>query len=243
MGEIRNLMAGLPEARARGWRPGRFSFNVASGRCSACAGQGTLKVEMKFLPKVYVSCEQCSGARYNTETLAVRYKGKSISDILDMTFSEAADFFSSVPKVRRSLTVVDELGLGYLRLGQPSPTLSGGEAQRIKLAKAFVRDSAGRALYLLDEPTTGLHLADIEKLLRLFHLLVDRGNTIIVIEHNLDIIKEADWVIDLGPEGGEKGGKVVFQGPPSELINCADSYTGKYLRKFLKKKNLSPDQT
>ncbi len=240
MGEIRNLMAGLPEARARGWRPGRFSFNVASGRCSACAGQGTLKVEMKFLPKVYVSCEQCSGARYNTETLAVRYKGKSISDILDMTFSEAADFFSSVPKVRRSLTVVDELGLGYLRLGQPSPTLSGGEAQRIKLAKAFVRDSAGRALYLLDEPTTGLHLADIEKLLRLFHLLVDRGNTIIVIEHNLDIIKEADWVIDLGPEGGEKGGKVVFQGPPSELINCASSYSGKYLRKFLKKEKSPP---
>ncbi|MBW1730564.1 MAG: excinuclease ABC subunit UvrA [Deltaproteobacteria bacterium] len=233
MADIRGLMAGLPEARARGWKPGRFSFNVATGRCPACAGQGTLKVEMRFLPKVFVSCEQCGGARYNPDTLSVRYKGKNMAEILDMTFSEAKDFFSSVPRIRRALDVVNDLGLGYLRLGQASPTLSGGETQRIKLAKAFIRDASGGALYLLDEPTTGLHMTDIERLLRLFHLLVERGNTIVVIEHNVDIVKEADWVIDLGPEGGDEGGRLLFQGPPSELLTCTESYTAAFLRKFL----------
>jgi len=233
MGEIRTLMAGLPEARARGWSPGRFSFNVAGGRCEACAGQGSHKVEMRFLPTVYVSCEECGGSRYSNETLSVKYKGKNIAEILDMTFSEAMQHFSSVPRICRALTVVNDLGLGYLRLGQPSPTLSGGEAQRIKLAKAFIRDRTGGTLFLLDEPTTGLHLVDIEKLLQLFHLLVERGNTIVVIEHNLDVIKEADWILDLGPEGGDKGGHLVFQGPPDELVKCGDSYTGMYLKKFL----------
>lgn len=233
MGEIRTLMAGLPEARARGWSPGRFSFNVAGGRCEACAGQGSHKVEMRFLPTVYVSCEECGGSRYSNETLSVKYKGKNIAEILDMTFSEAMQHFSSVPRICRALTVVNDLGLGYLRLGQPSPTLSGGEAQRIKLAKAFISDRTGGTLFLLDEPTTGLHLVDIEKLLQLFHLLVERDNTIVVIEHNLDVIKEADWILDLGPEGGDKGGHLVFQGPPDELVKCGDSYTGMYLKKFL----------
>lgn len=233
MGEIRALMAGLPEARARGWRPRRFSFNISGGRCEGCSGQGSIKVEMRFLPKVYVSCEQCGGARYNSETLSAKYKGKNIAEILDMTFSEAMELFSSVPRIRRALTVVNDLGLGYLRLGQPSPTLSGGEAQRIKLAKAFIRDRTGSTLFLLDEPTTGLHFADIEKLVRLFHLLVERDNSIVVIEHNLDVIKEADWVIDLGPEGGEEGGRLVFQGSPYELVKNKNSYTAEYIRMFL----------
>jgi len=233
MGPIRTLMAGLPEARARGWRPGRFSFNVKGGRCEACAGQGTLKVEMRFLPKVFVSCEECDGARYQPDTLEVRYKGMNMAQILQMTFAEAKELFSAVPRIRRALDVVNELGLGYLRLGQPSPTLSGGEAQRIKLAKAFIRDTSGGTLFILDEPTTGLHLADIQKLLSLFHLLVERGNSILVIEHNLDIIKESDWVVDLGPEGGEQGGRIIFQGPPSELLRCQSSHTAAHLRRFL----------
>ncbi len=242
MSHIRALMAGLPESRARGWAAGHFSFNVEGGRCSACKGQGVLKVEMKFLPQVFVKCETCDGKRYGYETLEVKYKGKDISEILDMTFTEAAEFFSPVPNLFKPLKVIEDLGLGYLRLGQPSPTLSGGEAQRIKLARAFVRDSRssfqgrqGGTLYILDEPTTGLHLADTRNLMRLFHALVERGNTILVIEHNLEVIKEADWVIDLGPEGGQGGGEVVFQGTPHELVQCKDSHTGYFLAQFLER--------
>jgi excinuclease ABC subunit A len=233
MDDIRRLMAQLPESRARGWSPGRFSFNVAGGRCKECGGQGTLRVEMRFLPEVYVSCETCGGRRYNEETLAVKYRGKDMSELLDMTFSEAAVFFEPVSSLRHAAGVVSDLGLGYLSLGQPSPSLSGGEAQRIKLAEEFVKSSNGGTLYLLDEPTTGLHMADIRKLLDLFHRLVERGDTIVVIEHNLDVVKEADWVIDLGPEGGDGGGRVVFQGPVRELIKSRQSHTGRYLRNFL----------
>jgi len=235
MGQIRTLMAGLPEARARGWGPGRFSFNVDGGRCMACRGQGVLKVEMKFLPQVFVPCESCGGTRYNTDTLEIKYKGKSISEILEMSFGEAAEFFSSIPYLSKALKVIEDLGLGYLRLGQPSPTLSGGEAQRIKLAKAFVKDSRGGVLYILDEPTTGLHLADTKNLLKLFHGLIERGNTILVIEHNLEVIKEADWIIDLGPEGGEEGGRLIFQGTPHELLQTESSYTARYLKRFIER--------
>jgi excinuclease ABC subunit A len=233
MNEVRQLMAGLPESRARGWRPGRFSFNVTGGRCQACQGQGTLRVEMKFLPEVYVPCEVCGGGRYHEETLAAKYKGKDISEILKMTFSEARDFFSSVPHLRRALEVVCDLGLGYLGLGQPSPSLSGGEAQRIKLAEEFVKGGAGGTLFFLDEPTTGLHPVDIRRLLDLFHKLVERGDTVIAIEHNLDIVKEADWVIDLGPEGGAAGGRVMYQGPPEGLLSARNSHTGRFLKAFL----------
>ncbi len=233
MGQIRSVMAGLPEARQKGWKPGRFSFNLAGGRCEACGGQGTLKVEMRFLPQVFISCEQCAGRRYNPETLSVKYKGKNIAQILEMTFSEAEEFFSTVPGIKRALRVINDLGLGYLRLGQPSPTLSGGEAQRIKLAKSFIKNSGGNTVYLLDEPTTGLHMADIKKLLYLFHMLVERGDTIIVIEHNLEVIKEADWIIDLGPEGGANGGHLLFQGPPDELVDYKKSFTGKFLGEFV----------
>ncbi len=235
MDELRQLMAGLPEARGRGWRPGRFSFNVTGGRCQACQGQGTLRVEMRFLPEVYVPCEACGGGRYDEETLSVKYRGKDISEILKMTFSEARDFFSAVPHLRRSLEVVCDLGLGYLGLGQPSPSLSGGEAQRIKLAEEFVKGVGGGTLFFLDEPTTGLHPVDIRKLLDLFHRLVERGDTVIAIEHNLDVIKEADWVIDLGPEGGAAGGQVVYQGPPDGLLGVPDSHTGRFLKAFLER--------
>jgi excinuclease ABC subunit A len=233
MDGIRQLMANLPESRARGWKPGRFSFNVAGGRCKDCSGQGTLKVEMKFLPEVYVTCETCGGKRYNDETLSVTYKGKHMAEILEMTFFEARDFFSAVPHLNRAIHVVCELGLGYLRLGQSSPTLSGGEAQRIKLAEEFVKSSAGGAIFVLDEPTTGLHMADIQKLLQLFHGLVERGDTILVIEHNLEVVKEADWIIDLGPEGGEGGGEIVYEGPPHGLLKCPRSHTATYLKRFL----------
>jgi excinuclease ABC subunit A len=233
MDEVRQLMAGLPESRARGWLPGRFSFNVTGGRCQACQGQGTLRVEMRFLPEVYVPCESCGGGRYHEETLSVKYRGKDISEILEMTFSEARDFFSAVPHLRRALEVVCDLGLGYLGLGQPSPSLSGGEAQRIKLAEEFVKGGSGGTLFFLDEPTTGLHPVDIRRLLDLFHRLVERGDTVIAIEHNLDIVKEADWVIDLGPEGGEGGGEVLFQGSPEGLLSLSDSHTGRFLKGFL----------
>jgi excinuclease ABC subunit A len=231
---IRNFLAGIPEARARGYRPGRFSFNTAGGRCEACKGHGSVKVEMSFLPDVYVHCEVCNGKRFNQETLDITYKGKNIGDILDFTFEEAQSFFAAVPMIRRALKVVCDMGLGYLRIGQPSPTLSGGEAQRIKLAEELSKPSRGNTLYLLDEPTTGLHTADVKKLLSVLQLLVDRGNTVAVIEHNLEVIKEADYIIDLGPEGGEGGGRLVATGSPLELTSHSEvSHTARYLRKYL----------
>lgn len=231
--EIRRLFSMLPESRARGYKPGRFSFNVSGGRCENCAGQGRIRVKMSFLPDVYIRCEVCNGKRFNQETLDVKYKGKNISEILDMTVDGAAEFFSAVPNIFRPLMILKEMGLGYLTIGQGSNTLSGGEAQRIKLASELCKVNQAKTLYILDEPTTGLHIADIEKLMNVLQKLVDLGNTIIIIEHNFEVIKEADFVIDLGPEGGEKGGYVVATGTPYELMKNEDSYTGKFLRRYL----------
>ncbi len=230
---VRRLFAQTTEAKVRGYQPGRFSFNVKGGRCEACAGDGTIKIEMQFLPDVYVPCEVCRGARYNTDTLGVRYKGKTIADVLNMPIEEAAGFFEAIPAIHRHLKTLDDVGLGYVRLGQPAPTLSGGEAQRVKLAAELQRRSTGRTIYVLDEPTTGLHFGDIRKLLGLLGRLVDGGNTVIVIEHNLDVIKTADWVIDLGPEGGSGGGTVVATGTPEQVALVDDSYTGQFLKKIL----------
>ncbi|MGQ0534949.1 MAG: excinuclease ABC subunit UvrA [Methanobacteriota archaeon] len=230
---IRDLFAAVPDARARGYTAGRFSFNVRGGRCEACQGDGVTRIEMHFLADVYVPCEVCKGARYNRETLEIRYKGKSIRDVLDMTVSEALAFFGSVPRVQRVLQTLDDVGLGYIRLGQQAPTLSGGEAQRVKLATELCKRATGKTVYILDEPTTGLHFADIRKLLGVLNRLVDAGNTIVVIEHNLDVVKTADWILDLGPEGGEKGGRLVAEGPP-EAIAKAGTYTGRFLEKALK---------
>lgn len=233
--EIRKFLSMMPKARARGYGPGRFSFNVSEGRCNACKGQGTIKVEMSFLPDVYIHCEVCEGRRFNPETLDITYKGKNISEILEFTINEAIEFFSSVPSIRRALQVVCAVGLGYLRLGQSSPTLSGGEAQRIKLAKELAKSSKGHTLYILDEPTTGLHIADVQALTRVLQTLVDRGNTVAVIEHNMEIIKEADYIIDLGPEGGDQGGRVAITGSPLEIITQPNgSYTAKYLKRYIK---------
>ncbi|MGD8492586.1 MAG: excinuclease ABC subunit UvrA, partial [Desulfobacterales bacterium] len=235
LNDIRKLFAMTPAARARGYKPGRFSFNVAEGRCDACKGQGRPKVEMSFLPDVYVPCEVCRGKRYNKETLAVLYKGKNMAEVLEMTFAEAVRFFSAVPPIRRAVQFVCDVGLGYLCLGQPSPTLSGGEAQRIKLAKQLVKRTNGHTLYILDEPTTGLHLADIQRLIGVLQALVDDGNTVAIIEHNMEIIKEADYIIDLGPEGGNDGGRVVAAGSPPELLKFAGkSHTARWFQQYLK---------
>ena len=228
---IRELFAQLPESRMRGFMPGRFSFNVSGGRCETCRGDGVLKVEMQFLPDVYVTCEECHGKRYNRETLEIRYKGKTISEVLEMTAEEADDFFQAIPAIRQKLRTLCDVGLGYLKLGQPATTLSGGEAQRIKLARELSKRETGRSVYILDEPTTGLHFADIQRLLDVLNRLTDRGNTVIVIEHNMEVIKSADYIIDLGPEGGENGGEVIGSGTPEELIRNPLSFTGQYLKK------------
>jgi excinuclease ABC subunit A len=228
---IRELFAQLPESKMRGYPPGRFSFNVAGGRCESCHGDGILRVEMHFLPDVYVTCEECHGKRYNRETLDIRYKGKTISDVLETTVEEADDFFKNFPAIHQKLQTLCDVGLGYLQLGQPATTLSGGEAQRIKLARELSKRETGRTVYILDEPTTGLHFADIQRLLDVLNRLTDKGNTVIVIEHNMEVIKSADYIIDLGPEGGEKGGEVVGCGTPEELIQNPLSYTGRFLKK------------
>jgi excinuclease ABC subunit A len=230
---VRKLFAQTTEAKVRGYLPGRFSFNVKGGRCEACSGDGTIKIEMNFLPDVYVPCEVCHGARYNRETLEVHFKGKTISDVLDMPIEEAAGFFSAVPAISRHLTTLVEVGLGYVRLGQPATTLSGGEAQRVKLASELQKRSTGRTVYVLDEPTTGLHFEDIRKLLQVLQGLVDKGNTVLVIEHNLDVIKSADWVVDMGPEGGSGGGLVVATGTPEQVAAHEGSHTGAFLAPVL----------
>ncbi|UCC86542.1 MAG: excinuclease ABC subunit UvrA, partial [Anaerolineales bacterium] len=230
---IRELFASLPDSKLRGYAPGRFSFNVKGGRCEACQGDGIIRIEMQFLPDVYVPCEVCHGLRYNRETLQIRYKGKNIAEVLDMTVEAAMDFFANIPAIRRKLQTLYDVGLGYIRLGQPATTLSGGEAQRIKLSKELSRRSTGKTMYILDEPTTGLHFADIEKLLGVLGRLVDGGNTVIVIEHNLDVIKCADWIIDLGPEGGDRGGYVVAAGTPEKVTKNLQSYTGRWLQPVL----------
>jgi excinuclease ABC subunit A len=232
---IRELYSLTPEAKVRGYRPGRFSFNVRGGRCETCKGDGQIKIEMHFLPDVYVPCETCKGARYNRETLEVRFKGKSISDVLEMSVEEALQFFAKIPKLRRRLQTLHDVGLDYIKLGQPATTLSGGEAQRVKLSAELSKVATGRTLYILDEPTTGLHFADIEKLLDVLHRLVDSGNTVLVIEHNLDVIKQADWIVDLGPEGGEAGGEIIATGTPEEIAEVEESYTGQFLLHVLPK--------
>ncbi len=234
--KIRQLFAKTPEAQVRGYGPGRFSFNVKGGRCEACHGDGTIKIEMNFLPDVYVECETCHGKRYNRETLEVKYNGKTVSDVLDMPIEEAAQFFKAYPSISRYLDTLVDVGLGYIRLGQPATTLSGGESQRVKLATELQRRSDGRTIYILDEPTTGLHFEDIRRLLAVLQGLVDKGNSVVVIEHNLDVIKSADWIIDLGPEGGEGGGTVVTQGTPEQVAECAESWTGKFLKPMLAKR-------
>ncbi|MEM7347195.1 MAG: excinuclease ABC subunit UvrA, partial [Chloroflexota bacterium] len=232
-GPLRDLFASLPESKIRGYSAGRFSFNVKGGRCEACQGAGIIQIEMQFLPDVYVPCEVCDGLRYNRETLEIKYKNKSIADCLDMTIEDALTFLSSIPAIRRKLETLDMVGLGYIKLGQPATTLSGGEAQRIKLSKELSRRATGKTLYILDEPTTGLHFADVERLLRVLNRLVERGNTVVVIEHNLDVIKHADWVIDMGPEGGYQGGKVIASGVPELIANTEASHTGKWLKPLL----------
>ncbi|MEC8234418.1 MAG: excinuclease ABC subunit A, partial [Pseudomonadota bacterium] len=227
---IREWFSGLPEAKVRGYGPGRFSFNVKGGRCEACQGDGVIKIEMHFLPDVYVQCETCKGKRYNRETLDVRYKNKSIADVLEMTVDDGVEFFKAIPSIREKLITLQRVGLGYINIGQPATTLSGGEAQRVKLSKELARRATGKTLYILDEPTTGLHFDDIKKLLNVLHTLVDQGNTVVVIEHNLDVIKTADWIIDIGPNGGNLGGSIVTEGTPEDIINVRESQTGFYLK-------------
>ncbi len=234
--QIRDLFASTSDAKAKGYKKGRFSFNVKGGRCEACCGDGIIKIEMHFLPDVYVPCEVCGGKRYNRETLDVKYKGKSIYDVLDMTVEEAVGFFENVPSIRRKIETLNDVGLSYIKLGQPSTTLSGGEAQRIKLATELSKRSTGKTIYILDEPTTGLHFADVHKLTEILHKLADGGNTVVVIEHNLDVIKTADYIIDIGPEGGDRGGTVIARGTPEDVAKNEDSYTGFYVKKMLEKR-------
>ena len=230
---IRDLFASTTDAKAKGCSKGRFSFNVKGGRCEACSGDGIIKIEMHFLPVVYVPCEVCDGKRYNRETLEVKHKGKSIFDVLDMTVEEALPFFENVPTIKRKIQTLYDVGLCYIKLGQPSTTLSGGEAQRIKLATELSKKSTGKTIYVLDEPTTGLHFADVHKLVDILQRLTDAGNTVVVIEHNLDVIKTADYIIDMGPEGGDKGGTVIAKGTPEEVAKVKNSYTGQFLKKML----------
>lgn len=230
---IRDLFAATQEAKTRGYNKGRFSFNVKGGRCESCSGDGIIKIEMHFLPDVYVPCEVCGGKRYNRETLEVKYKGKSIYDVLNMTVEEALHFFEHIPSIQKKMQTLYDVGLSYIRLGQPSTELSGGEAQRIKLATELSKRSTGKTVYILDEPTTGLHFADVHKLVEILRRLSDSGNTVIVIEHNLDVIKTADYIIDMGPEGGDKGGTVIAKGTPEEIANVKDSYTGQYVKRYL----------
>ena len=230
---IRDIYSKTKEARARGYKPGRFSFNVKGGRCEVCRGDGQIKIEMHFLPDVYVPCEQCHGRRYNRETLEVRFKGKSIADVLDMPVGEALEFFEAIPKLKRRLQTLHDVGLDYIRLGQPATTLSGGEAQRVKLATELSKIATGRTLYILDEPTTGLHFADVERLLEVLSRLVDQGNTVLVIEHNLDVIKSADRLIDLGPEGGDAGGEIIATGTPEQVAGVPGSHTGRFLSELV----------
>jgi len=233
---IRDLFASTVDAKSRGYSKGRFSFNVKGGRCEACGGDGIVKIEMHFLPDVYVPCDVCGGKRYNRETLEVKYKGKSIFDVLDMRVEEALGFFENVPSIRNKIQTLYDVGLGYIKLGQPSTELSGGEAQRIKLATELSRRSTGKTIYILDEPTTGLHFADVHKLVDILHRLADGGNSVVVIEHNLDVIKCADYLIDMGPEGGERGGTVIAEGTPEEIAKNKKSFTGQYVKKMLEKK-------
>ncbi|MDR2729772.1 MAG: excinuclease ABC subunit UvrA, partial [Treponema sp.] len=230
---IRDLFANLPESRMRGYKPGRFSFNVRGGRCENCEGDGTIKIEMNFLPDVYIMCDVCQGKRFNKETLEIRYKGKNIAEVLDMTIEEAAAFFAPIPQIARKMQTLLSVGLGYVKLGQSALTLSGGEAQRVKLALELSKRSTGRTLYMLDEPTTGLHFADVKQLMDVIQRLVDQGNTVIMIEHNLDVLLQADHIIDLGPEGGEKGGQIIAVGTPEQIAGCGTSYTGAFLAEIL----------
>ena len=231
---IRDLFAATPEAKMRGYKAGRFSFNVKGGRCETCGGDGVIRIEMNFLPDVYVTCEECKGRRYNREALEIHYREKNISEILEMTVDEARIFFRHIPSVHKKLETLSEVGLGYMHLGQQATTLSGGEAQRIKLATELARTSTGKTLYILDEPTTGLHFADVKRLLQVLDRLVEKGNSVVVIEHNLDVIKCADWIIDLGPEGGNKGGELVAVGTPEDIVKVKNSYTGAFLKRLLK---------
>ena len=240
---IRELFAGVPESRIRGYTPGRFSFNVRGGRCETCRGDGVIKVEMHFLPDVYVVCDLCKGKRYNRETLDIRYKGRTIYDVLDMTIEEARRFFDPVPLVARKLQTLIDVGLAYIKLGQNATTLSGGEAQRVKLSRELSKRDTGQTLYILDEPTTGLHFHDVEQLLHVLHKLRDRGNTVVVIEHNLDVIKTADWIIDLGPEGGDAGGEIVAVGTPRQVAKNRSSHTGRYLKTLFAKKTATKRNT
>jgi excinuclease ABC subunit A len=234
---IRDIFAKVPESRTRGYEPGRFSFNVKGGRCEACQGDGIIKIEMQFLPDIYVPCEVCHGARYNREALEIRYKGKNIAEVLNMTVEEALGFFANVPAIKSKLETLNDVGLGYIRLGQSATTLSGGEAQRVKLATELSKRATGRTIYLLDEPSTGLHIDDVSRLVNILQRLVDGGNSVLVIEHNLDIIKVADWVIDIGPDGGDRGGMIVAEGTPEQVAEVPQSYTGNYLKHMLAANN------
>ena len=233
---IRDLFTKIPESKLRGYKPGRFSFNVKGGRCEACKGDGIIKIEMHFLPDVYIQCEECEGSRYNRETLEIYYKGKTIADVLKMSVQEALEFFKNIPQVKRRLETLNDVGLGYIRLGQQATTHSGGEAQRVKLSSELSKIGTGRTLYILDEPTTGLHFEDVSMLLKVLTRLVNKGNTVIVIEHNLDVIKTADWIIDIGPEGGDAGGNIIAEGTPEQIVKKRQSYTGQFLKAILNRK-------